>query len=391
MSASKKFVGPVIAALGVSIVGCGGTQTGDMSGYNTGSRTLDTSTVSPATSLSAATLGSKLLPLIAGKPGFVAGLNVASFGSQPDSELGKNPLLPNAEVSYNSKLVNSAFQDMASIGSNVVRIRLFQKLDGLKLDSNGLVTGLDDTFQKNLTDLLDKAENSKLQLYVCISNSWSEFMTAKDPVLDTNARNAFYKKAIVPLVVKLKGRSGVFAIDAFNEIESEVAGKDGNSTDQGATWDQARAYIKSAVETIKSVDPQRLVSSSSGLHGWDNVKAGKFSKLNLDFYDFHVYDDKGILPAAKDLRVDRPVLVGSCGQSSKKEDNDVQAKADVWFLESALKQGYAGALVSEYGKSTENALSLLDKDGKHRPILTQFQSFVASLPSPAMSGTGLGR
>ena len=216
-------------------------------------------------------------------------------------------------------------------------------------------------------------------------------MTAKDPVLDTNARNAFYKKAIVPLVVKLKGRSGVFAIDAFNEIESEVAGKDGNSTDKGATWDQARAYIKSAVETIKSVDPQRLVSSSSGLHGWDNVKAGKFSKLNLDFYDFHVYDDKGILPAAKDLRVDRPVLVGSCGQSSKKEDNDVQAKADVWFLESALKQGYAGALVSEYGKSTENALSLLDKDGKHRPILTQFQSFVASLPSPAMSGTGLGR
>jgi len=391
MNASKYFVAPVVVALGITLTGCGGTQTGDMSGYNTGSRSLDTSTVSPATSLSAATLGSKLLPLLAGKAGFVAGVNVASFGGQPDRDLGKNPFNADAEIWYNPKAVNSTLQDIAGLGGSVVRVRLFQKLSGLKIDSNGLVTGLDDAFQKNLTDLLDKAEGTKVQIYVCISTPWSEMSSVKNPLTDTSARNAFFKKAITPLAARLKGRGSVFAIDAFNEIESEVAGKDGNSTDKGATWDQARNFIKSTIDVIKSVDPQRLVSASSGLHGWDNVKAGKFSKLNLDFYDIHVYDDKGLLPPTKELKVDRPVLVGSCGQSSKSADADVQAKADVAFLESALKQGYAGALISDFGKSTDNALSLLDKDGKHRPVLTQFQTFVASMSQPVATATGLGK
>lgn len=363
----------------MGIVGCGGTQTGDMSGYSTGSRSLDTSSVTPATSLSAATLGAKYLPLITGRAGFAAGFTVSSFSGQADRDLGKPPTNPDAEIAYNGKAVNAMLQDIAGTGANVVRLRLFPKLSGLKLDASGLVTGLDDAFQKNLMDLIDRAEANKLQLYLCIGATWTDVPSAKDPIVDSNARNAYFKKAVTPLISKLKGRAGVFAIDIDDEIESAIAGKDGNGTDKGVTWDQARSYVKSTLDFVKSVDPQRLVTCSSGLHGADNVKAGKFSKLNLDFYDIHVFDDKGLLPVAKDLRLDRPIIVGNGGQSSKKPDADVQAKADISLLQNAQKQGYAGAILSEYGKNPDSALSLLEKDGKHRPVLSQFQSFVVSL------------
>ena len=386
-----KAVVPVMIGLGLNLTGCGGTQTGDMSGYNSGngSRSLDNSTVPSATSFGAATLGSKLLPLQNGRQGFVAGFNVSSFTGQPDRELGKSPLLGEAEPGYSSKLVASTMQDMAEVGSNVIRVRLFQKLNGLKLDSGGLVSGLDDAFQKNLSDLLDKAEASKMQVYICLLDSWSESAIAKNPLTDVNAKNAFLKKAITPLVAKLKGRSSVFAIDLFGEIESQISGKDGNKTDKGISWDQARAFLKSTVDVVKSVDPQRLVSASSGLHETDNVKSGKFSKLGLDFFDVHMFDDKGVLPPARELKLDRPVLIGACGQSSKTSDAELQTKTDMAFLDSAMKQGYAGAILSDFSKNGDSPLNLLDKDGKHRPALAQFQSFVAlinaSLPNSGTS------
>ena len=81
----------------------------------------------------------------------------------------------------------------------------------------------------------------------------------------------------------------------------------------------------------------------------------------------------------KDLRLDRPVIIGACGQKSLKADNDVQAKADVAFLTNALQQGYAGALISEYSRDPDNVQGVFDKEGKHRPVLTQIQTFVANL------------
>jgi len=381
----KYFIGGAATTIAVGLAGCGGTQAQDVSGYN--SRTLDnnTSPVSSAASFGAATLGAKLIPL-QGKPTFIVGMNVATFGGQAEREYGKNPLMPDAEPWYNAKAVNTGLQDIATSGCNVVRLRLFNKLDGLKLDSSGLVTGIDDTFLKNVSDMISKAESAKVQVYVVLSGSWSGLGTTKSPITDANAKTAYLKKAIVPLVSKLKGRQGVLAIDVMDEIESDIAGKEGNTTKVGATWDQARDFIKSTVDTIKSVDPQRMVTASSGLHGWQNVKAGKFAKLGLDFYDFHAYDDKGTLPPFKELKVDRPVVVGSCGQESKKADNDIQAKANFAFLTNAQKEGYAGALLTDYGKNPENVLSLLDKDGKHRPVFAQLQTFVASL---AMNATNV--
>lgn len=383
MRTSQVLVGGAFSALGLVLAGCGGSQAQDMSGYNTRSMDTSSNAVTSGTSFGAATLGSKMLPL-SGKPGFIVGINVPSFTGQPSHELGKNSLEPNAEVSYNSKLVGSALQDIAIAGCNAVKINLFQKLDGLTFDSSGLVSGMDDTYLKNLSDLLSKAEPNKLQMYLCLSPDWSAAPSIKSPLTDPAARTAYFKKALGPLVGKLKGRANIVALEVVDEVESAVSGKDGNSTDKGITWDQARDFIKAASDIVKSVDPQRLVTASSGLHGWQNVQSGKFGKLGLDFYDFHVFDDAGNLPPVKDLKLDRPVLVGSCGQSSKKTDNDIQAKADLAFLTNAQKLGYAGALLSDYDKDSGNIQSVFDKDGKHRPVYAQIQSFAATL---AMNAT----
>ena len=354
-----------------------------MSGYNSRSMDGPASQVSSGTSFGAATLGAKLIPL-QGKPSFVLGVNVPSFGGQVGREFGKNALLPDSEVSYNAKQVNTNLHDISSSGFNVVRLRLFSKLDGLKVDAAGLVTGVDEALYKNVSDLLSKAENSKVQIYVCLSGPWSGTAGVKNPLMDVAARTAYLKKAVTPLIGKLKGRPSVFAVSISDGIETEIAGKDGNSTKVGATWDQARDFVKANLDIIKSVDPQRLISCGSALHGWQNVKAGKLSRLGLDFYDFQVLDDKGILPPFKEIKVDRPALIGSCGQDSKKSDNAVQSKAIMTLLGNAEKLGYAGAILSEYSKDADNPLGLLDKDGKHRPVFADLQSFSATL---AMNAT----
>jgi hypothetical protein len=378
MSKFKSWVGIASVSLGFSLVGCGGQQAADMSGYSPRPTDTTNNVVSSGTSLGAVTLGSKFLPVL-GKPAFITGMVVSSFTGQADRELGKNPLLPKEEVAYNPKTVAAALQDISGVGCNAIHIVVFDKLDGLKLDSNGLVSGLDDAFLKNLSDLLSKAETSKIQVYVSFYGGWNTQTTIKNPLTDKDARAAYLKFAVTPLTNKLKGRPSVLAIDVNNEIESSIAGKEGNLTDKGITWDQARDFIKATTNVIKSVDPARLVTCSSADHTWLNLKSGKFSKLGLDFYDFHYFDDKAAFPAVKDLRLDRPVIIGECGQKSTKADNDVQAKADVAFLTNSLQQGYAGALISEYTKDADNIQSVFDKEGKHRPVFAQVQTFVANL------------
>ena len=378
MNRPRRLLTPLTLAAGISLVGCGGTQTTDMSGYNTptGSRYGDNSMVSSATSYGASTLGTKFLPLSGGRYAFVAGITLPAVTGQTSTEFEKKP-------AYASKTVGTSMQDISSLGANVIRVNLFHSLYGLKFDNSGIVTGMDETFLKDLSDLLDKAEANKMQVYITVLDQWIDAPNAKSPLLSIPARDAFFKKVIAPLAANLKGRTSVFAVDAYSEIENQVAGKEGNGSDKGLTWDQARNFLKSEIEAIKAVDPQRMVTASSGLHGWENVKDGKFSKLGLDFYDIHVFDDKGALPAAKDLKTDRTILVGACGPSVKNTDPDTQSKADEAFMDSAYRQGYAGLLLSEYDRNPKSALSLLDKDGKHKPALSQFQTFVASLQNSA--------
>ena len=382
----KSWVGFASVSLGFSLVGCGGQQAADMSGYSPRPTDTTNNVVSTGASLGAATLGSKLLPM-QGKPAFITGMMVSSFTGQADRELGKNPLLPKEEVAYNPKTVAAALQDISGVGCNAIHIVVFDKLNGLKLDSNGLVSGLDDAFQKNLSDLLSKAEASKVQVYISLYGAWNTQTSIKNPLTDNAARAAYLKFAVTPLTNKLKGRPSVLAIDVNNEIESNISGKEGNLTDKGVTWDQARDFIKATTNVVKSVDPSRLVTCSSADHTWLNLKAGKFSKLGLDFYDFHIFDDKGTLAPVKELRLDRPVIIGECGQKSSKADSDLQAKVDVAFLTNSLQQGYGGALISDYSKDSENALAVFDKDGKHRPVVGQVQTFVANL---SMMGAASG-
>ena len=320
MKGAKRLLAPITLGVGISLVGCGGTQTTDMSGFNSaGSRYGDNSNVSTATSYGAATLGSKFLPLSGGKYSFVAGINLPTLTGQALAEFDKKPV-------YSSKSISGSLEDIATTGANVVRVALFHNLYGLKFDANGLTTGLDDGFLKDLSDLLDKAEANKMQVYVTVLDQWNDSATAKSPLTNVQARDAFFKKVLAPITSNLKGRTSVMALDMFSEIEKQVAGKEGNGTDKGLSWDQARSFLKSELDAIKAVDPARLVTASSGLHNWENIRDGRFSKLNLDFYDFHIYDDKGTLPPAKDLKTDRTILIGACGPTSKSTDVEAQTK-----------------------------------------------------------------
>jgi endo-1,4-beta-mannosidase len=354
-----------------ALVGCGG-QTGT-SDYTTsrGISSYGTETVSNEL----ATKGAKLLS-IDGKPTFVAGVNLPWFDDDFSHDLGPNPFHPNDKIWYTPDVVDADYKDISDSGLKVVRLWVFEGGEGLQFDKDGYTTGLDSTFVNNLKDVVDKAKAHGLKLYMCLSGSWKD-LPVKSPILDPKAQTAYIDNAVVPIAKLFRGEHGIFAFDVMNEIESDVAGKEGNWTDKGATWDQARAFIRANVQAIKKTDPGRLVSSGSGWHNWENVQKGHYSGLGLDFYDVHQYDDKGDLPIAKDLKADKPIILGEFGQSSKKWDDDAQKNADSAFVRAALAKGYAGFLVWTYGhKGSEEVHSLIGKDGQHRPA---FQAILDAL------------
>ncbi len=352
---------------GASLAGCGG-QSNSSGGYDnslggSGRGFNNSAGTAPTVPNSA------IWPSEGGKPLILQGVNVPSFSGEAGSEFGKNPLSPEGAVRYKPDLVENAFKDIHAIGFNAVRLTLFQGGDGLKLDKEGRVTGLEDTFRKNLEDAVEKAKTGKIKLYLSLDAPWGH-AKVKSPLTDKKALDGFVKNAVAPLVRKYKGNDSIFAFDIARGIEGDVAGAEGNGSEKGATWEQARVFVRSTVEFVKQNDPQRLVSVSYKTNGIANLKKGSLKGLGLDFYDIGIFDDAGALPPVKDLSADRPVILGAFGQSAADRSDDLQAKAAAAFVQNTFDQGYAGYFISNYAaKGADDKHSLHGADGKHRPVV----------------------
>jgi hypothetical protein len=143
--------------------------------------------------------------------------------------------------------------------------------------------------------------------------------------------------------------------------------------------------VKSGVELIKKQDPERLITVGSASLG--AVGKAQYANLGLDFYDVKHRDDKGELPIAKELKLDRPILIGSFGQASPERNDDVQTAAVKALVLGAPQRGYAGYLFSNYGfKDSKDIQSFIGVDGKPRPALEALKSVMkeaTTTPPPA--------
>jgi hypothetical protein len=298
---------------------------------------------------------------------FAKGANLPWLDGQYDHDIGINPLHPSWGCSYNSAHMNQHLADMHNMGITVVRLWLNENKQGLLLDGNGNVTGLNSTFLTNLDNIIQLATQNGIYMYLTLNGGDPDWVT------NTTKQASYVNNAVTPLAIRYKGNKHIFAYDVMNEIDGVVGGSLGNYG-SGATWAQAQAYITATVSAIHSADPGRLATCSTGWHQWHNL--GYFLGLGLDFYDYHNYQDTPSFPTASSLGMDKPIYIGECGQSTTYWNDSIQNTCELDALNSARSGGYAGVGIWAYQyPGCSDYYSMVNTDASWRTVCYTIQSW----------------
>lgn len=252
-------------------------------------------------------------------------------------------------------IVDQYFQSVQDI--DVVRIWLFERIEGIRFDGNRKIIGIDSNLMTNLDAILDSASNRGIKVYLCLFDSWvvkNQPPSGLPParVVHYNSWNATIRKimkdivdnphdfvdnVLEPLVNAIALHPAVYAIDVMNEPEGMVADT------PLVTSSSMRNYISQCCSVIRP----RLRTSVGCMR---SRTAKSYSNLPIDFCDFHSYNESGDLgPYRPAAYSNKPCIVGECGypvnsaNTATRATKEVQTAKD--FVEEALSEGYSGCLV----------------------------------------------
>lgn len=346
----------------------------------------------------------RFLP-VDGKREFIKGVNLPWFDGACGHDFGRSLTHPDWDISYSRAKAEVRFADIGRMDASVMRMWVFQNLSGVVFDKEGYASHIDPAFLENVKEAVEIANRNGVNCYLCILSNVADDhhkhcdcgnrIRMKDIVRDREARAKFINNILVPFTDAFRNDPGVFAFDVVNEPEYQIAGRTGNWTEEGYSWDEVRDFLKVCVSVIHRTDRKRLVSVGSGWHWHENVMSGLYSDLGLDFFDYHQYKDDGDLVPVEMIRANLrrigaprrewtlPIFIGECGQHSKdKDDEELQRRAVVGFLNNGKSLGYAGVLVWSYewpGVSNQHRgwerLLKGDGDPSWRPAAFEIQKF----------------
>tara|TARA_R110002095_G_scaffold89232_4_gene77872 strand:+ start:1265 stop:2878 length:1614 start_codon:yes stop_codon:yes gene_type:complete len=310
-----------------------------------------------------------------GKPTYIHGANLPWLDGAWSHDIGISQRNPKYRCTYNSKHVDTYFRDMKKMNLNTIRVWVYEGLEGLTFDSNGLVSGLQNNFLANLDNMVSIAKRLDMHLYFCLAADFRDscrMAGVKDIYSDPIASRSYIDNAVKPIAERYKGNSVIFAFDIINEPGFEVRKRE---VQRGA-WEEMRLFILANVNAIHQTDRQRLVTIGGGIN---KIVDGTLSGLNLDFYDLHYYG-KSTLPHVSSFNLNKPVIIGEYGHRPNKTDFDLQNRFAKEVLKSALQKGYSGTLIWAYenpnGKKLR-AYSLPEGGGseKWRPVCYTLKNF----------------
>lgn len=303
---------------------------------------------------------------------FVFGTNLAWFNNNYGADIGTNHAEGGWSPTFDNEHCEKVFANLAKMGCPVVRIWAFERQEGLTFTADLTsdpaypyheVTGLDEKFMKNCQFIMDCAAKNRVKVYWSLLNHLiREEQDGRHMriITDKKVRASYINNAAVPFVQKFAGHPAFFAVDIMNEADGAIGRSDflsgGMNPKLGCTWKQMRVFIKECAKAFHDAAPGIKVTCTSGWHEYKNVKAGRFSGLGLDFYDWHSYKDEPNLPHARELKLDKPVIIGECGPKTQEPDNGYALQGKNWnaYLAQASK-GYAGLLTWSYGNQGESS------------------------------------
>ncbi|CAN5400206.1 hypothetical protein BH11ARM1_BH11ARM1_00770 [soil metagenome] len=347
-----------IAACAV-LAGCAGTSGGGSSSYGNG---YDSSLNPPGSNLTKGTAGNSAIPNVAawpvedGKAATVRVIAMPSILFAPAKAGDANP--------YSGDKVDAMLKDVADMGFNVAKVWAFPSGRGIKLGKKGELDSFDESVTKNLADLAEHARANKIRLLVAFNDNMDG--TGNVAVTDKKFAELYAKTIVAPVARKLKGNEGVFGFELMSQLEQQAS-----TVSKSRGLDLLKPYLKTETDFIKKEDPERLVTA--GPVSPALIQDGGMKDIGLDFYTIVV--GLAPAPAMASLKFDRPVMVLLQADPEVKTD-DAQSNAIKNFIMNADQGSYSGFVVSSY--STDDAASLLTKDGKHRPSVDVLKSAIGS-------------
>ncbi len=307
---------------------------------------------------------------------FTFGVNLAWLDGQYDHDFGKNEVLGYDFRSYDDEQkkanLDAYFKDISEMGAHIVRLWLFERFEGLQFDSNGKVKGVDEGLITNIAEVLNVAEKYNLYLYICLMDTWGVTVHAQQYVSKLNGiivneeiRRSYIDNAVKRFISDTRLKTNrIFAIDIMNEPEGMYS----SIWRRDIEWADIIKFINECADAIHTVN----IKASCGFQRYQTLLDSKDGLKNLDFYDYHELNDDGDLVPYSSLMLDKPCIIGECGQKSENYDDEVYDKVVAKFLDNSWKNGYAGCFLWYYNykgydvNDSNNRYSLITSDGKWR-------------------------
>lgn len=306
---------------------------------------------------------------------FVVGLNEAWFGPSYASDL---------TTSFDLAEVDAAFDGIRAAGARVVRVWLFEAMEGIPLGATSPRIGdVSPTLLANLELVLQAARARGLAVYLTGLDG-NAMPADAGPTRDLyyNLLNGLYgetdayeAKVLAPTLARLAPYADVlYAFDVVNEIEAPR---------HRSYWSDPiggpRGYLKRTVAFVKAHAPGLPVTASAGSDtaAYD-LGFGLFSGLGFDFYDLHVYADDGAIPnlasvCAKAQADGIPVILGELGQLAHTEDDMLQVAVTKAFVGAAKGSCFRAALPWRWD-AAESYWRFLRPDGSPRPVVAALKA-----------------
>jgi hypothetical protein len=249
--------------------------------------------------------------------------------------------------------VDVDFANMAAQGVRVVKWRVFS--DGRyspTFAEDGIVTGLDEYFFKDLDAALEIAARHDLYLVLTLLSSgfWTADCRTGDVRLgghaatlsDPKKRRTLVQQGIVPLLQRVAASDRVIAFEIVAEPEWGVQ--------ELHSEDDARIKLPLSVvrdffgESVRAVHQYTRALATVESNRFSNMQA--WQGLHLDYFSFSWYDwlepYEPLATPATAAQLDRPVVLGEYPASGSAH----YALTDI--LDLANSMGYAGAFAWSY-------------------------------------------
>jgi len=296
--------------------------------------------------------------------------NSANFGS----DFGGLAAWSKQGVAATKAARTTDMTDMKDNGVDILRWWMFPSLagDGLKFDTNKTPSGIGGTLIDDINAALDIAGTLDLHIKLTLfsfDTFWNEFVTSgvtfpglKPIITDDAKRAALISKIVIPIAQAVESspnKDRMISWDVINEPEWSITGEDGygdqkfdpqssgsdNKTMGQVTFPQMETFVRDVVTALHANSSAPVTVGSAAIK-W----AKAWSKVGLDYYDFHWYGwvDQ-YFPHTKtpaDYQVgDKPVVVGEFPLVPS-SDTTGQAFGGIKYgklLDDWYAAGYAGA------------------------------------------------